>query len=238
MNNQLAVIETGQRIAVPRSTLSSLDTTGNTTNQIVTANIDFEDVVLRISVLPMVNCDGEVTLQIQQRNDDIVGSQLIGGDEIPTIGTQVLGTTVIVKNGGTVLLGGLISEADSKAESGLPLFANLPLIGRVFGSTADRVERQELLIFIQPKIICHDCDYERADGDMLTRTRVGEEAVGFGENTDNNLELFESQDFNAPDERINFLENMFQKNLFRKNKGPNGERGNHPSAYAKPVESP
>ncbi len=145
----------------------------------MTANIDFEDVVLRIDVLLLINSDGEITLQIQQRNDDIIGSTLIGNDEIPTIGTQVIGTTVMVPDGGTVLLGGLISQDDQKSESGIPLFANFPFVGRVFGNTTDSLLRQELLIFIQPKIIRSEHDRQFADQDLKDRTRVAPSALEF-----------------------------------------------------------
>jgi type II secretion system protein D len=211
VNNRQATIETGQRVAVPRSTLSSLDVDQGNNNQVVTANIDFEDVVLRIDVLPLINADGEITLQIQQRNDDIIGSTVIGNDEIPTIGTQVLGTTVMVQDGATVLLGGLISEEDRKNETGVPLFSNLPLVGRVFGSTRDNVNRQELLIFIQPKIIVSPSEYEQKDQDMKDRTRLGAEAEAFAEAEVDNLDLFESQDFNSPEKRIHFFRDLFKK---------------------------
>ncbi len=212
VNNRQAVIETGQRIAVPRSTLSSLDTGGiNNNNQTVTASIDYENVVLRVAVLPLINADGQITLQIQQTNDDIVGSTVIGGDSIPTIGTQTLGTTVMVPDGGTVLLGGLISENDSKAESGLPLFFDLPLLGRVFGSTKDQLNRQELLIFIQPKVIRDEFDQTYVDADMKDRTRLALPATEFAENTDNNLDVFESQDFNSAEKRVFFFRDLFKK---------------------------
>jgi general secretion pathway protein D len=212
VNNRQAVIDSGQRVAVPRSTLSSLDTGGiNNNNQVVTANIDYENVVLRIAVVPLINADGEITLQIQQRNDDIIGSTVIGGEEVPTIGTQSLGTTVMVEDGGTVLLGGLISEGDTKTESGIPLFANLPLVGRVFGSTKDNVNRQELLIFIQPKIIRHAGDQFYVDQDMKDRTRIGTEADQWAVNGDSNIDVFETQDFNSPEKRIFFFRDLFKK---------------------------
>lgn len=212
VNNRQAVIETGQRVAVPRSTLSSLDTGGiNNNNQVVTANIDYENVVLRVAVLPLINADGQITLQIQQTNDDIVGSTVIGGDAIPTIGTQTLGTTVMVPDGGTVLLGGLISEDDSKAEAGLPLFANIPMLGRVFGSTKDRISREELLIFIQPKVIRNENDQFFVDSDMKERTSLALPASEFAENSDSNLDVFETQDFNSAEKRVFFFRDLFKK---------------------------
>ncbi|MDF1824042.1 MAG: secretin N-terminal domain-containing protein [Verrucomicrobiales bacterium] len=211
INNRQATIETGQRIAVPRSTLSSVDIDQGNNNQVVTANIDFEDVVLRIDVLPLINADGEITLQIQQRNDDIIGSTLIGNDEIPTIGTQVIGTTVMVPDGGTVLLGGLISQDDQKSESGVPLFANLPLVGRVFGNTSDSLLRQELLIFIQPKIIRSEHDRVYADQDMQDRTKVATSAMEFANDESDNLDVFETPEFNSAEKRVHFFRDLFKK---------------------------
>jgi len=212
-NNRLAVIETGQRVAVPRSTLSSLDTGGviNNGNQTISASIDYIDVVLKVSVVPLINAEGAITLQIQQKNDSIVGEQIIGGDAVPTIQTQTLGTTVIVEDGGTVLLGGLISEGDQKNKIGIPLFANLPIVGRVFGSTLTNIERQELLIFIQPKIIRNNYDQLRIDQDLIDRTQVGRGAVDFATNEDNNLDVFESRDFNSPETRVHFFRDLFKK---------------------------
>ncbi len=212
VNNRQAVIETGERVAVPRSTLSSLNTGAiNNNNQVVTASIDYENVVLRISVLPLINANGEITLQIQQKNDSITGERIIGGDAIPTIGTQSLGTTVMVADGGTVLLGGLISEDDGKSQAGVPLFANLPLVGRVFGSTVDKLNRKELLIFIQPKVIRSEYDQQFADGNLKDRTQVGAQTEAFAENVDNNLDVFETQDFNSAEKRVFFFRDMFKK---------------------------
>lgn len=232
VNNRQATIETGQRIAVPRSTLSSLDVDQGNNNQVVTANIDFEDVVLRIDVIPLINADGEITLQIQQRNDDIVGSTVIGNDQIPTIGTQVLGTTVMVQDGGTVLLGGLISEDDRKNESGLPLMSSLPFLGRVFGSTQQNVARQELMIFIQPKIINNHSDYTRVDEDMKMRTQMAPNVEEFANGTDDNIDVFESQDFQSAEKRIHFFRDLFRKVNKKQRVEP---ARNRPSVRAVPV---
>jgi len=179
LNNRQAVIFSGQRIAVPRSSTSSLDPDLNTTNQVVTSSIDFEEVLLRIEVLPLINAQDEITLRISQINDDIVGSQTIGGNEIPTIGTQALETTVMVPDGSTVLLGGLISEEESKSDSGLPLFFNIPFLGKAFGSNNDSTSRQELMIFIQPEIIDDMTDMKRSDYDYDRRMALSEDALDF-----------------------------------------------------------
>jgi len=118
---------------------------------------------------------------------------------------------VMVKDGSTVLLGGLISEDDRKNQAGVPLFANWPLVGRVLGSTADEISRSELLIFIQPKIIRSDLDQELVDADLKDRTRVALPAEEFATNADNNLDVFETQDFNSAEKRVHFFRDLFKK---------------------------
>ncbi len=176
-NNRTALISTGQRIAVPSSTIATVDP--GSVNQAITSSISFENVVLEIQVRPLINSEDQITLNINQINDDIVGSQNISGNEIPTIGTQTLATTVVVPNGGTVLLGGLISEDDRNNTSGLPVFVSLPLIGRLFGDHSRQKSRQELLIFIQPKIVDSPVDLANAQADVQARSELAQEAWEF-----------------------------------------------------------
>lgn len=179
LNNRRAEILSGQRIAVPRSQQSVLSPNQVNTNQVVTSSIDFEEVLLRIEVIPLINADDLITLQIAQTNEDIIGNQVIGGDQIPTIGTQALKTTVIVPDGGTILLGGLISEEDSKTKNGIPIMVNVPLVGDVFGNTDIEKNRQELMIFIQPRIIDNCNEMRKSEEDLSERTVFLDETMEF-----------------------------------------------------------
>lgn len=177
LNNRWSAISTGQRIAVPSSTLSTLDP-NNVNQAAVSSSISFEEVLLQVRVLPLINSKDEVTLLIEQVNDDIIGSQNISGNDIPTIGTQQMYTTVIVPNGGTVLLGGLISQDNRKTDSGLPIFVNLPLVGPIFGTERQK-DRQELLIFIQPKIVENEVHLANAQEDFDARSEFADEVKEF-----------------------------------------------------------
>lgn len=177
LNNEKAVIQTGQRIAVPVNTLSSLNT--GTDNAAVASSIQFQDVVLRLEVIPLINSDDEVTLQISQVNDDIIGSTIVSGNEIPTIGTQELRTTVIVPNKSTILLGGLISEDASEGQTGLPFLTRIPVVKHLSGTTSRSINRQELLIFIQPQIVGSENDLAIANADTLERTSIRQQALEF-----------------------------------------------------------
>ena len=203
LNNRWGAISTGQRIAVPSSTLSTVDP-GNL-NQAINSSISFEEVLLQVRVLPLINSKDEVTLLIDQVNDDIVGSQNISGNDIPTIGTQQLFTTVIVPNGGTVLLGGLISEDNRKTDTGLPVFVTLPLVGPLFGSASHEKNRQELLIFIQPRIIEEDAHTINAQADFKARSQFYQD-----------VEQFSAPKVTSQAKSKNIVKRLFQWRLPRK----------------------
>ncbi|MDD5261487.1 MAG: secretin N-terminal domain-containing protein [Methylacidiphilales bacterium] len=182
-NNKGAVIASGQRIAVPTSTLSTLNAATTTDSTSVISNIDYTDVVLKLEVVPLINSDKEVTLKIKQTNDSVVGSQVISGNSIPTIGTQSVDTTIIVPNKATVVLGGLITESNTVNVTGVPFFKDIPLLGYLFKGTTKDKSRQELIIMIQPNVVSSDEEFKAASLSEENRNQVGAEAHAFSENT-------------------------------------------------------
>ena len=177
-NNKKAVISVGEQVPVPSQTLTNLN--GGAINPgSVTSNITFRDVVLKLEIIPLINSDNEVTLQVAQVNDNIVSSIVISGNEIPVIGTQELTTTVTVPNRDTVLLGGLISESDNESHNGFPWLLRVPILKHLVGTTQKSAKRQELLIFIQPFIINSKEDLEQVHLDMTRRAEISTEGVEF-----------------------------------------------------------
>ena len=174
-NNVKATISSGQRIAIPTSTLTSGVGFENGLGGAITSNIEFRDVVLKLEVIPLINSDNQVTLKIAQVNDNVVGSQSISGNEIPTLSTQELITTVTINGGETVVLGGLITERADESVTGLPGIRRIPLLGKMLGSTDKSTSREETLIFIQPHIIDGTnhrtpTDLERGRSEVLDTT--------------------------------------------------------------------
>ncbi len=176
-NNGKAVISSGQRIAVPVNILSNAGV-GNIAA--TSASIDYRDVVLKLEVVPLINSDNEVTLRIAQINDNIVGQQNISGNTVPTIGTQELLTTVTVKNGSTVVLGGLVTERTSDGENGAIFLRRVPVIKHLFGTTTRATKREELLIFIQPRIINSTDSLDSPNHIEASRSTILEETIRFG----------------------------------------------------------
>jgi len=157
-NNKKAVIFNGRKIAVPTSTVTTLGAGGSATTSTGSqqSNIQYQDVVLKIEVVPLINSAREITLQIIQTNDNIIpgaNTDIGGGVEVPEIATQELTTTAIVPDRGTILLGGLITQQDDKTVSGVPFLSSIPLMGNLFKSTGDATRRTELVVMIQPSVV-------------------------------------------------------------------------------------
>jgi type II secretory pathway component GspD/PulD (secretin) len=175
-NNQKGMISSGQRIAVPTNSYQGGASTG------ISTNIEYRDVVLKLEVVPLVNSEHEVTLQIALVNDDIIGQQEVEGvGTVPTIGTRELTTTVTVPNNSTVILGGLITTSERNSKSGIPLLMDIPYLGSVFSTNSKTKERSELLIFIQPTIVGNDKELDRVQADVDGRYKVSPELRHFAD---------------------------------------------------------
>lgn len=177
-NNQKGVISSGQRIAVPTNSYQGGASTG------ISTNIEYRDVVLKLEVVPLVNSENEVTLQIALLNDDIVGEQTVEGvGTVPTIGTRELTTTVTVPNNATIMLGGLITTSEKNSKTGIPILGQIPLLGNLFSTTSKSKDRSELLIFIQPTIVGNDCQLDGVQADNDARYKVSEPLRKFADGT-------------------------------------------------------
>jgi general secretion pathway protein D len=177
--NKRAVLASGQRVPVPESTLSNLTTgtTGgiinNSSSTAVAATVGYEDVELRLEVIPLINSNNEVTLKVAQINDTLGSNVDISGNQVPIVNSQRLTTTVTVPSGATVILGGLIQDKITKDNSGIPYLMDVPILGNFFKFRTDNRERDELLVFIQPTVVNDDIQTLRQSLKEERRTRIG-----------------------------------------------------------------
>jgi type IV pilus assembly protein PilQ len=140
LNNREATIIVGKKIPLIVS-----DEAGNPITQLTTVGI-------QMRVVPHVNSEtGEITLDLHPEVSDLSSQATVQGGII--IVTSEADTRVMVKDGETAVIGGLIRDNDSIFESGIPVLRDLPLLGRFFGSKSKVNEKRELLIFVTPKIV-------------------------------------------------------------------------------------
>jgi len=162
-NNKKAIIASGQEVPVPVNTLSNVGTVGITGTAAVQASIEYKKVVLQLEVVPLINSEKEVSLDILQKIDSInpTGNKLISGNEVPTIDTRYIRTNVSAGNGSTIILGGLIEDTKQKNYQGIPYLSRIPLIGAAFRGTATSKERRELIILMCPQVTLTKLDQYR-----------------------------------------------------------------------------
>ena len=160
-NNKKAIIASGQEVPVPVNTLTNTGVVGTTAA--VSASIEYKQVVLQLEVVPLINSEKEVSLDILQKIDSIVpnGNVVISGNSVPTIDTRYIRTNVSANNGSTIILGGLIEDQKQKSYSGIPYLSRIPLLGAAFRGTSTSKERRELIILMCPQVTLTKLDQYR-----------------------------------------------------------------------------
>jgi len=112
------------------------------------------EVGIRMQVLPLINPEGLVEMDIQQDIEQLGPNVAIQGvGNVPTTTKRQAGAKVAVQDGQTILLGGFISDSRSKATAGIPWLKDLPVFGVLFRSTADQNLRTELVIMMRPTVL-------------------------------------------------------------------------------------
>ena len=163
-NNKKAIIASGQEIPVPTSTLTNASV-GSTVNNVasVASSVEFKKVALQLEVVPLINSEKEVSLDILQKIDSLVaGANVnISGNSVPTIATRYIRTSVTAPNGGTIILGGLIQDNKGTNNSGIPYLDKIPLVGALFRNTSKTHNRTELIVLMRPEVTLTNLDLYR-----------------------------------------------------------------------------
>lgn len=137
-DKQKAVIKNGKEIPYQEASSSGATT------------VSFKDAVLSLEVTPQITPDGRIIMEIVVTNDDSTTSTPTG---IPIIDTMEVNTKVLVEDGQTIVLGGIFKNSTSRGVEKVPLLGDLPGIGRLFRKDTKRDTKNEVLIFITPKVL-------------------------------------------------------------------------------------
>src|SRR6202008_1663688 len=141
-NQKEAAIEQGVEIPYQQSASSGATT------------IQFKKAVLSLKVTPQITPDNRIIMDLDVR-DDSVGQVIVasGGVNVPSINTREITTQVLVNDGQTVVLGGILETTQREDDTKVPYLGDIPVLGHLFKNTSHQDNKDELMIFITPKIV-------------------------------------------------------------------------------------
>jgi general secretion pathway protein D len=148
LSNQTARLQVGD--VVPIITQSATSTV--TSNPLVLNNVTYKETGVVLEVTPRVNSGGFVTMDLNQAVSDVVNTTTSTIDS-PTIRQRRLTSTISVKTGESILLGGLIQQQSNRESSGIPVLSEIPGVGALFGRRNNAAGRTELIMLMTPHVI-------------------------------------------------------------------------------------
>lgn len=152
VNNQEARIHVGERQAYITTTTTQTQTSTTTAE-----SVTYVDVGIQLMVTPTINEDGFVTVKIKPEISSVPSFlETANGNKIPIIDTSTAETIVMVKDGTSILIGGLSKEDKRNNDSGTPFLSKIPLIGQAFKSSTNSVARTEMIVMLTPHVIQGD----------------------------------------------------------------------------------
>ncbi len=120
--------------------------------------VQYRDVGTQLTIIPTINPDGYVNLQVTQTANNATNEIQFGA---PVINKREASTQIFVRDGQTAVIGGLADNQRERVRTGLPFFSRIPLIGGLFGSTRNTDIVSELFLFLTPHVVFSDDDTDR-----------------------------------------------------------------------------
>lgn len=164
LNNQEGFINVGDKVPIATSQSTNNNSVNVTPNSgilpsnntnvsaIVSNNIQMVDTGVTLKITPRVNAGGLVLMKIEQEANQAVPTTTSSLNS-PTIQQRKINSSIAVKNGETIILGGLIREENGNGLTGMPILSDIPVLGSLFGTTSNSSNKTELVILITPRIV-------------------------------------------------------------------------------------
>jgi len=151
VNNREARIVVGSKVPFIASTRLGNDVA-------IDRAVQYQDVGTTLTIIPTINQDDYVSVQILQEVSSLTSQTIEAALNAPVISTREATTRAIIRDGQTVVIGGLIGNTREKIESGVPLLKDIPLLGYLFKKESITTNRTELAIFVTPYLVRSDED--------------------------------------------------------------------------------
>ena len=164
LDNHTATIRVGDQQPIQSANTVSED--GN----LRTSSIQYKDTGVMLEVSPSANAGGMVTMDVQQSVIDVGQIDVATGQR--SFLQRELASRVAVRDGETIVLGGLIRDNNNQARQGIPLLHDIPVIGHLFGTTSDVKNRTELLVILTPRVLRNEVDLRQIGDEFKQRMRA------------------------------------------------------------------
>lgn len=179
LDNEEASVEVVDNIPFTKESTTRND------NDFTTQSMDYKDVGVKLKITPRISEDGSLRLEVEQEVSRVTQGliTLTNGDQIvaPTTRKRLVKTTILLQDGQTAVIGGLLDDQKSYNQSEVPGLGSIPLLGWLFKSRSKDTTRTNLFIFITPKVIRSagdSLDLTRTKQLVLHETSVGKDGLG------------------------------------------------------------
>ena len=161
LENETATIKVGDQVPIRTQTISNIN--GNTNS------FEYRDTGVILKVKPRVSAKGIVTIELGQELSSVAGNSTAAGN--PTFSQRSITSKVSVPSSQTVLLGGLISGQESRQKDGVPGINRIPIIGDLVGKTENTAKRNELIVFITPRVLQDGEDASQVSDELRNKMK-------------------------------------------------------------------
>jgi len=166
LNNQPAQLQVGDQVPIATQSAVAIQSAGAP----VVNTIQLHDTGVILKVTPRVNESGLILMDINQEVSAVVPTTTSSLNS-PTIQQRKVSSTVAVRSGESVALGGLIQDSVNQQSGGIPVVKDIPIVGNLFAQTQDNKTRTELLVLITPRIVRNDSEARQVTGEIRQRLR-------------------------------------------------------------------
>jgi general secretion pathway protein D len=185
-DNKEARIQVGQQVPIVTSETFSSSTVAPQ------RTIQYKDIGIILKVKPRINEGGLVTLDITQEVSSYETIKLFDNEDYIILKKTETTTSLVVQDGNTIIIGGLIRDDISKSRAGIPLLSKIPVLGYLFGSTDNSDQRTELIILLTPRVIRNRNEANAVTSDYVDKiTTTGKGGI-------KREELLKSKPFTIP----------------------------------------
>ncbi len=164
-DNQAAELRVGDEVPVVTQQQQSTSSESSLVN-----TVEYRNTGVILLVSPRVNTGGSINMEIEQEVSSVY--KTTAATLTPTISQRKIKSSIVVHSGETIVLGGLISDTETRGSSGLPLLARLPIIGPLFGRRTSDLDRTELIVLISPRIVRDQVEARRVTEEIRSRVRT------------------------------------------------------------------